>query len=162
MPRMQRLDVTELFAVLQAIDNKMKQYRFTSEHFILPGETGEADAFMDNAQLQELRKLAGLSIGEGAGGMGDNGAGAVSGLGIQTPQAQEVGIKSPVGSLTNNSTKDRNDLIQEYSARTGTDLWFIINFGKPELTGMSLRDQVERYLKAHPEARQKQLPGSNQ
>jgi hypothetical protein len=138
----------------------MRQYRFTSEHFILPGETGEADAFMDAKELQELKKLAGMPMTES--GMGDNGAGMVGDLGIQTPQAQEVGIKSPLGSLTNNTTKDRADLMREYTARTGTDLWFIINFGKPELTGLSLRAQVERYLKSHPEARQKQLPGSVQ
>jgi len=38
----------------------MKQYRITSEHFVAPGETGDADAFIDPQQLQELKKLAGL------------------------------------------------------------------------------------------------------
>ena len=132
-----------------------RQYRFTSQNFVLPGESGDADAYIDPNELQELRKLAGLPVLED---MGDNGAGLVSGLGIETPQAQETGISSPLGSNESISAADRKQLEREYHAQTGTDLWFIINFAKPELTKMSVRDQVERYLKQHPEYRPRYSP----
>ncbi len=132
-----------------------KQYRFTSQDFVPPGESGYNDAVMDPNDLYSLRKLAGLPITED---LGDNGAGAVAGLDIKTPQAQEVGIQSPVGSSTNPIAKERQELAREYHAQTGTDLWFIINFGRPDLVNKSLRQQVEEYLKAHPEYRPKPAP----
>jgi len=137
------------------MNNIYRQYRFTSQNFVPQGETGEPDAYIDPKELQDLKRLAGLPVLED---MGNNGAGAVSGLGIQTPQAQEVGIKSPMGSIQATTDKERKQLEREYHAQTGTDLWFIINFAKPELTNMSVRDQVERYLKQHPEYRPKQSP----
>lgn len=138
----------------------MKQYRITSEHFVPEGETGDADAFMDAAQLQELKKLAGLpfSIGESTGDMSQ--PGPVGGMLDQVPQAGENGIVSPVGSTDqanagsniSYTAAERNALEAEYCAKPGDDLWFIINFSKPFLNG-SLRDKCEEYLRAHPEYR---------
>lgn len=134
----------------------MKQYRITSTNFVPQGETGDADAYMDPHELNELKRLAGMPIAES--GMGNNGAGAVAGMDIRTPQAAESGITSPVGSNISNTATERNDLMHKYHARPGTDLWFIINFSKPYLNG-SLESKVEEYLKAHPEYRPRQLPG---
>lgn len=39
----------------------MRQYRITSADFVTPGDTGEPDAFMDEAELAQLKKLAGTS-----------------------------------------------------------------------------------------------------
>lgn len=145
----------------------MKQYRITSEHFVAPGETGDADAFIDPQQLQELKKLAGLpfNIAESNGSTGE--PGPVGGMLDQVPQAGENGIVSPVGTVKrapvgsniSYTAEERNALEIEYNAKPGDDLWFIINFTKPFLNG-SLRDKVEEYLSTHPEKRQKNLPGS--
>ena len=104
----------------------MKQYRYTSQNFVPEGETGEADAFMDPAELNQLRKLAGmLPLAEDAGG---NGAGPVGGNLDNVPQAQEGGIVSPVGSNISVTARDRNELLEKYNARPGDELWFLINF----------------------------------
>ena len=145
----------------------MKQYRITSEHFVSPGETGDPDAFMDPAELNELKRLAGLPFGiaESTGDMSQ--PGPVGGLLDQVPQAGENGIVSPVGTIQqapygsniSYTAQERNALEAEYGARPGDDLWFLINFTKPFLNG-SLRDKCEEYLKQHPEKRPKLLPGS--
>lgn len=127
----------------------MKQYRYTSEHFVPQGETGDADAIMDAQDLYQIKKLAGL-VTEGE-------AGALSGI-AATPHAAEEGIVSPVGSNISMTGSDRRELEKEYGAQPGTDLWFIINFTKPYLNG-SLRKHVEDYLTKHPEYRLKQHPG---
>lgn len=126
----------------------MKQYRITSENFVLQGETGDADAVMDMDDLRQIKKLAGLVEGEG---------GAIAGI-AATPRASEEGIQSPVGSNISWTAKERRDLESEYAAQPGTDLWFIINFTKPYLNG-SLRAHVEDYLAKHPEYRPKSHPG---
>lgn len=146
----------------------MKQYRITSEHFVPQGETGDADAYIDPTELNELKRLAGLPFGisESNGSPGE--PGPVGGILDQVPQAGENGIVSPVGTVKrapagsniSYTAQERNQLEQEYGARPGDDLWFIINFTKPYLNG-SLRDKVEEYLRAHPEKRQKNLPGTN-
>jgi hypothetical protein len=127
----------------------MKQYRITSADYVLPGETGDADAVMDSTDLNQIRKLAGL-VTEAEAGMytGQN----------TTPQAGEGGIVSPVGSNISWTASERRALEHEYGAQPGTDLWFIINFTKPYLNG-SLRQHVEDYLKKHPEYRLKPHPG---
>lgn len=127
----------------------MKQYRITSADYLLPGETGEVDAVMDSADLNQLRKLAGLVTEDG---------GAISGI-AATPRANEEGIVSPVGSNISWTSQERRELEREYGAQPGTDLWFIINFTKPYLNG-SLRSHVEDYLKKHPEYRIKPHPGN--
>lgn len=131
----------------------MKQYRVTSENFVLQGETGDADAYMDPTELNELKKLAGITgLLEAEGGMytGNN----------TVPQAGEEGIESPVGSNISWTAKERNDLQREFHAQPGTDLWFLINFTKPYFNG-SLRSKVEEYLKQHPEARPRSFPNND-
>lgn len=126
----------------------MKQYRITSADYVLPGETGDADAVMDSTDLNAIRKLAGLVTEDG---------GAVTGI-AATPRATEDGIQSPVGSNISWTASERRELEAEYGAQPGTDLWFIINFTKPYLNG-SLRNHVEEYLKKHPEYRPRPHPG---
>lgn len=126
----------------------MKQYRITSEHYVPQGETGEVDAVMHADDLAQLKKLAGVVTEDGGG---------ISGM-APIPQAGENGIESPVGSNISNTAETRNELMKEYGAMPGTDLWFIINFTKPYLNG-SVRSHVEQYLKQHPEYRRKKAPG---
>jgi hypothetical protein len=132
----------------------MKQYRITSQHFVPEGETGESDAFIDPTELNELKKLAGVPVSEEVG----RGAGPVDSMGIETPQASETGITSPVGSNISYTAKERNDLLKKYHVMPGTDLWFLINFSLPKLNG-SLEQHVEKYLQAHPEYAPGKMPG---
>jgi hypothetical protein len=121
----------------------MKQYRFTSEQFSAKNEDNCSDAVMDQKDLNEIRRLAGL-ITEAE-------AGVYAGIGA-TPITNSVGSStmSPVGSNISDTAKERNDLLEKYNVEPGTDLWFLINFSRPHLTG-SLKDKVEAYLKRHPE-----------
>lgn len=128
----------------------MKQYRITQADFVLPGESGDADAVMDAQDLSEIKKLAGIT------GLLEAEAGMYTGQNT-VPQGTEDGIQSPVGSNISTTAETRNELEREYHAKPGTDLWFIINFTKPYLNG-SVRDKVEEYLKTHPEARPRQYP----
>jgi len=137
----------------------MKQYRITSEHFVLQGETGDADAIMDSKDLSELKKLAGIT------GLVEDGD-ALAGMPV-TPHATEDGIASPVGSNITNTANYRNQLLDKYSARPGDELWFMINFepvrGLGEAAG-HLEEKIEAYLKKHPEKRPEnrpQLPGQS-
>lgn len=129
----------------------MKQYCITSEHFVLQGETGDANAVMDSRDLYELKRLAGVT------GLLEAEAGMSTGQNT-VPQAVEDGIESPVGSNISFTAQERRDLEREYGAQTGTELWFIINFTRPHLNG-SLRAHVEDYLKKNPQYRIKPPPG---
>lgn len=130
----------------------MKQYRITSEHFVLPGETGEADAVMNADDLHELKKLAGL-VTEG-------GPGVISGI-AATPQASEEGILSAVGSNITTTAAHRNALLDKYHARPGSRLWFLINFepvrGMGANTG-TLEDKIKALIKQHPDEDPKNYP----
>ncbi len=128
----------------------MKQYRVTSEHFVHQGETGDTDAVMHPDDLAQIKKLAGIVTEAGAGMY----------AGVPTPQASETGIMSPVGSNISYTAKERNDLLKEYHVMPGSDLWFLINFSLPFMTG-SLRDKVEEYLNEHPEYRPRSFPHNN-
>lgn len=128
----------------------MKQYRMTSEHFVPPGETGDADTVMNPDDLSQIKKLAGIVTEAGAGMYtGHN----------TVPQAAETGITSPVGSNISYTAKERNDLLKEYHVMPGSDLWFLINFSLPYMTG-NLRDKVEEYLDQHPEYRPRSFPSN--
>jgi len=129
----------------------MKEYRITSANFVLPGETGDTDAVMDSHDLAEIKRLAGIT------GLLESGAGMYAG--VDVPQASEEGIMSPMGSNISVTAQERNELLKEYHAQPGTDLWFLINFTRPYLNG-SLRAHVEAYLKEHPEYRPQKYPGS--
>ena len=134
----------------------MKQYRITSEHFVPKGETGEADAVMDAADLRELKRLSGIPINE---------AGAGVYVGGDTPQANEEGITSPVGSNISWTAAERNALIkdcqQEWRCKPGDMLWMLIMFEKPGLKHHSLVELVEKFKETHPEERlpPRRLPG---
>ena len=130
----------------------MKQYRITQADFVLPGESGDADAVMDAQDLAEIKKLAGIT------GLLEAEAGVYTGQNT-VPQASEDGIESPVGSNISFTAQERRELEREYHAQPGTDLWFIINFTRPYLNG-SLRAKVEEYLSKHPEYRNQQVAGS--
>ena len=136
----------------------MKQYRITSENFVLPGETGDADAIMDPAELTELKKLAGIT------GLLEAEAGMYTGQNT-VPQAMEDGISSPVGSNITNTADYRNKLLDKYQARPGSTPWFMINFepvrGLGANTG-TLEEKLQAYFKRHPEElpqNRPQLPG---
>jgi hypothetical protein len=126
----------------------MKQYKITAANFAIQSEP---DAVMDSADLAQLKKLAGLTETSPVPG----GAMTVGGNLIGAPQAMEVGIQSPVGTIVNPRDEDRRELEREYNVKPGTDLWFIVNFSKTP----DLRRQVESYLDTHPQYRQKPLPG---
>jgi hypothetical protein len=128
----------------------MKQYRITSEHFVPQGETGETDAVMHPDDLAQIKKLAGIVTEAGAGMYtGHN----------TVPQAAETGTTSPVGSNISYTAKERNNLLKEYHVMTGSDLWFLIMFSLPLMTG-NLRDKVEEYLDQHPEYRPRSFPNN--
>lgn len=126
----------------------MKQYRITSEHFVPQGETGETDAVMDAADLRELQRLAGIPITESEAGMYG---------GVNTPQATEGGIQSPVGSNISWTAEERNRLIRECQAewrcRPGDPLWMLIMFEKPGLKHHSLQDSVKAFQEKNPKER---------
>ena len=131
----------------------MKQYRITQADFVLPGETGDANAVMDAQDLAEIKKLAGIT------GLLEAEAGMYTGQNT-VPQAGEEGIESPVGSNISFTAQERRELEKEFHAQPGTDLWFLINFTKPFFNG-SLRSKVEEYLKQHPEYRPRSFPNNN-
>ena len=136
------------------ININMKQYRITSDHFVLPGETGEADAFMDPRALTELKKLAGIT------GLLEAEAGVYTGQNT-VPQATEDGIESPVGSNITNTAQYRNQLLEKYQVRPGDELWFMINFepvrGLGEAAG-HLEQKIQAYFKKYPEKRPENRP----
>lgn len=125
----------------------MKQYRITSEHFRPQGDQGYNDTVLDPSDLRELKRLAGIPITEEGVWTGNNPV-------TNTDPGMSM---SPVGSNISHTAQERNELMKEYHVMPGTDLWFIINFTLPKLTG-SLRDHVEAYLKAHPEYRPRHYP----
>ena len=137
----------------------MKQYRITSANFVPQGETGEADAYIDLHELNELKRLAGMPVFEN-GGMTDNGAGPVGGNLDAVPNAQATGITSPVGSTERNITRERKQMEHEYAVQPGTDLWFVINFTQPQ-GNRDLKSYVEEYLKKNPDAKPKLAPGAS-
>ncbi len=52
---------------------------------------------------------------------------------------------SPIGSNVSLSNTERRELEKKYNVKPGDELWFIINFTKPYLTG-SVESQIEKYL----------------
>lgn len=100
----------------------MKEYRFTSQNFILPGESGDTDAVMDPQDLAELKKLAGITpLGETAL---DN---------SQNPN--RINPLSPVGSNISVTGTEKRQLEKQHGIRPGTDEWFKLWFSRPYLTG---------------------------
>jgi hypothetical protein len=109
----------------------MKQYKITSEHFVMPGETGEPDAVMDPVDLAELKKLAGI-IAEDVPNM----------MGTDSP--------SPIGSNISVTGTEKRKLEKEKNIRPGTDEWFKLWFSKPYLTGEKpIGDEPAPKVKKH-------------
>ena len=107
----------------------MKQYRFTSEHWIPAGESGYDDAVMDSADLARIKQLAGLQINEDyytAGGHDPA---------ISTPNDSNVGIMSPVGSNVSITAMEKQKLERQNNIKPGTPEWFELWFSRPYLTG---------------------------
>jgi hypothetical protein len=131
----------------------MKQYRLTSGNFVPQGEAGYDDAVMDSRDLAQLKKLAGLPgmVNEEAWGL----QGEVGGNMNNVPNTDTSPI-SPIGSNITITAQKRNELLDKYHARPGSDLWFLINFTKPYLNG-SLEEKIEDYFKQHPDERPKDL-----
>ena len=55
---------------------------------------------------------------------------------------------SPIGSNISLSNTERRALEKKYKVKPGDELWFIINFSRPYLTG-PVEDQIQKYLKKH-------------
>lgn len=112
----------------------MKQYRITSEHFVLPGETGDQDAVMDPADLAELKKLAGI----------------VSPIAENVQDASTQTAMSPVGSNISVTGQEKRDLEKKHGIRPGTDEWFKLWFSRPYLTGEKpIGDEPAPKVKKH-------------
>lgn len=103
----------------------MKQYRITSEHFVTPGETGDADAYMAPDELAELKRLAGVGS---LGLLEDYNPDESSVM-----SAADQDLPSPVGSIDNGSKK--RQIEKEKNIKVGTPEWFQLWFSKPFLTG---------------------------
>lgn len=107
----------------------MKQYRFTSEHWIQAGESGHDDAVMDAADLARIKKLAGLPITEDyytAGGHDPA---------LHSPNDSNTGVMSPVGSNISITAAEKRRLERNNNIKPGTDEWFKLWFSRPYLTG---------------------------
>ena len=107
----------------------MKQIRVTSEHFVPKGEQGYPDAGMNPDDLNQLRRLAGLTLVEDyytAGGHDP---------GIDTPNSADQDMPSPIGSNTSVTGMEKRKLEKANNIKPGTPEWFQLWFSHPYLTG---------------------------
>ena len=109
----------------------MKQYRITSDAFVLPGESGDSDAVMDARDLQELKKLAGLSNEL----LEDYYTAGGHDPGIDTPNNTDQATPSPVGSNISITGMEKRRLERENNIKPGTPEYFRLWFSRPYLTG---------------------------
>jgi hypothetical protein len=83
----------------------MKQYRYTTENFVISGDDGATDdAVMDTADLSRIRKLAGIVESS------------------MNSSEQSDGSTSP---LTSNFNQQRK-LERDNNIQPGTDEWFAL------------------------------------
>ena len=108
----------------------MKQYRITSADFVLPGETGDADAYMAADDLAELKRLAGIGT---LGLLEDYTAGGHDPVAHE--QSQDRDMPSPVGSNISITGMEKRNLEKQYKIKPGTPEWFQLWMSKPYLTG---------------------------
>lgn len=94
----------------------MKQYRFTSADYA-PQEPAIDDAVMDQEDLNNLRRLAGLPILE------------------QKHTGNKSGTMSPVGSNISVTAAEKRAIEHEKNIKPGTPEWFQLWFSRPYLTG---------------------------
>jgi hypothetical protein len=109
----------------------MKQYRITSEHFVTPGETGDADAYMAPDDLAQLKKLAGV----GSLGLLEDYAAGASDAQQNTPNAADQDMPSPIGSKDSVTGTEKRQIEKQNNIKVGTPEWFQLWFSKPFLTG---------------------------
>lgn len=94
----------------------MKQYRFTSADYA-PQEPAIDDAVMDQEDLNNLRRLAGLPMLE------------------QKHTKKTNGSLSPVGSNISVTAAEKRAIEHEKNIKPGTPEWFQLWFSLPYLTG---------------------------
>jgi hypothetical protein len=90
----------------------MKQYRITSSNFVLPGETGDPDAYMDPDDLTRLKEMAGIGSGIPK---------------APAPSTKDVNIS--------NTGTEKAQLMRKHNIKPGTPEWFQLWFSRPYLTG---------------------------
>jgi hypothetical protein len=90
----------------------MKQYRITSSNFVLPGETGDPDAYMDPDDLARLKEMAGIGSGVPK---------------APAPSTEDVNIS--------NTGTEKAELMRKHNIKPGTPEWFQLWFSRPYLTG---------------------------
>ena len=105
----------------------MKQYRITSEHFVTPGETGDADAYMAPDELAELKRLAGVGSLGLLEDYNPDDSSVMSAADQDTP--------SPIGSNDSVTGTEKRQLEKQNHIKVGTPEWFQLWFSKPFLTG---------------------------
>lgn len=95
----------------------MKQYKITSETFRTAGDDPTIpDAYVDPAQLAEIKKLAGIDS-----------------LGImEKHRANSADKQSPI---TGQIGTDKAEYQRKHNIRPGSDEWFKLWFARPTLTG---------------------------
>lgn len=102
----------------------MKQYRITSEQFVTPGETGDADAFMAPDDLAQLKKLAGVGS-----------LGLLEDYNQIQQQATDTDMSSPLGGKDSMPNSEKYQIEKSKHIKVGTPEWFQLWFAKPWLTG---------------------------
>jgi len=90
----------------------MKQYRITSSNFVLPGETGDPDAYMDPDDLARLKEMAGIGSGIPK---------------APAPSTEDINIS--------NTGTEKAELMRKHNIKPGTPEWFQLWFSRPYLTG---------------------------
>jgi hypothetical protein len=110
----------------------MKQYRITAQDFVTPGESGDPDAVMNEQDLAELKRLAGInSLLEGS--TTPDGGGSQDFQSIPNDSNQQ--ITSPVGSNISITGMEKRKLEKQHHIQPGSPEWFRLWFSRPYLTG---------------------------
>ena len=110
----------------------MKQIRITSADFVPEGEQGYPDAGMHPDDLNELRKLAGLS---GLKLVEDYYQAGGHDPAIDDPNNNDQAMPSVLGGISNKSLLDKRKIERDQNIKVGTPEWFKLWFSKTELTG---------------------------
>ena len=105
----------------------MKQYRVTSADFVPRGELGVPDAYIDSAEIAQLKKLSGLMVFE------EYKAGEAN-ADIHLPNSKDEAMPGIVGGGTNPSFNKRQ-IEKDNDIKVGTPEWFRLWFAKDYLTG---------------------------
>lgn len=111
----------------------MKQYRITSQDFVTPGDTGDADAYMAPDDLAELKKLAGI----GSLGLLENYSPGQSSQDIDNhiENNKDRDMSSPLGGKDSMPNTEKYQIEKSKHIKVGTPEWFQLWFAKPWLTG---------------------------